>query len=270
MIFKPHDDFDLDKIFLSGQCFRIKKYDDTHFRFITNENVLHIKKTDEGTYDADCDNATWDNIWHDYFDLNRNYSKIRSEILNDDIVLKNMADFGKGIRIARQEAFEMIITFIISQRKSIPAIKTSVEALCLACGEKTNVNGDDIFLFPSAKNLCALSDDELSACGLGYRVPYIKDAAKIASESDDFLNELSNLSDDDILQKLMQIKGVGTKVANCISLFAYARVNLAPIDVWIQRIIEQDFNNINPFERYEKNAGIYQQYMFYYAQMNKK
>ncbi len=269
MLFKTQDDFDLEKIYKSGQCFRINKSENCTYRFITGDNVLHIKNIDKGIFEVDCSQNKWDEIWHNYFDLGRNYSKIRHDIYEDDIILSQMAQFGKGVRIVRQEPFEMLITFIISQRKSIPAIKKSVEALCKLCGDEINVNGEFIYKFPTAKQIAALTSEQLASCSLGYRVPYVAHAAKTVCENNNFLQNLETLTDEELLNGLLSIKGVGIKVANCIALFAYARVNCAPVDVWIQRVIDNDFKGVNPFVKYKINAGIYQQYMFYYAQLNK-
>ncbi len=291
MIVEIRDDFDLEKIYNSGQCFRITKFENGIYRFITGDNILHIKCLEPGVFEIDSP-KTWKTVWHNYFDLDRNYAAIAKQILKEHDKLKQMAHIGKGVRIVRQEPFEMLITFIISQRKSIPAIKTSIERLCNLCGEiielpstelyiksqkaiecdakaQTDKSESEVYKFPSAKSIAALSYEELALCGLGYRVPYIANAARVVSENENILKQLYNLPDAQLLESLMAFKGVGAKVANCISLFAYNRVNCAPIDVWIARIIEKDFKGENIFEQYESNAGIYQQFMFYYAMQSK-
>lgn len=266
MVVRINDDFDLNKIIYSGQCFRPVLFLDDLYRFIKDKNVLYIKKVSDNTYDAECSKKEWDEIWQDYFDLNTDYAAIRKSILPDDEFLNKAAKIGTGIRILKQDYFEMIISFIISQRKSIPAIKSSVEKLCERYGEVINTCHGNVYAFPTPERLNIVSEEELKECGLGYRVPYIKDACKKICNHEIDLNKLSTLSDDELLNTLLSMYGVGIKVANCISLFGYHRIKLAPVDTWIKKVIDNEYNGVNPFYQYPDNAGIMQQYMFYAAQ----
>ena len=123
------DLFDLQKITDSGQCFRVVPLPEGTYRFITGGEVLYIRKTSEEHYRVSCDPDTWEHIWCPYFDLSRNYREIRKAIPAEDSFLDLAAQSGAGIRILRQDPWEMLITFIISQRKSIPAIRSVVEML---------------------------------------------------------------------------------------------------------------------------------------------
>ena len=135
-IIKIHDDFDLRKIIDSGQCFRAKEIENNLFKFITRKYVVYIKQVDAETFDVSCSQADWEGTWATYFDLETNYAEIRESIQHfaDRTVcgdyLKSAVEFSKGIRILRQEPFETLISFIISQRKTIPAIRKSVELIC--------------------------------------------------------------------------------------------------------------------------------------------
>ncbi|MBR1451678.1 MAG: DNA-3-methyladenine glycosylase 2 family protein, partial [Lachnospiraceae bacterium] len=199
----------------------------------------------------------WDEIWDPYFDLDTNYRKIRKSIPSDDVFLKNCAKSGAGIRILRQDKFEMLISFIISQRKSIPAIRTSVERL-------VGLYGKDGF-FPEPEAMLSATEDELASCGLGYRCSYVYNAARRVALGEFDLEEIDNLPDDELFDALKSFAGVGDKVANCVALFAYHRCGRAPIDTWIARIINEHYDGVNPFNRYGTVAGIMQQYMFYSA-----
>jgi len=252
------DDFDLYKITYSGQCFRPKQLSDNSYKFITQNSELIITELGDNEYDITCDLNTWNTVWRDYFDLDLCYKDIRESIPDSDTYLKNAAAIGKGIRILKQDKFEMLISFIISQRKSIPAIKSSVEKLC-------SLYGKDGF-FPTPKALMSASSSELSSCGLGYRVPYIEAAARKVALGEIDLEALDCLSDEELFDALKSFYGVGDKVANCVALFAYHRINRAPIDTWINKVIDSEYNGINPFPSYTGNAGIMQQYMFYAAQ----
>ena len=158
----------------------------------------------------------------------------------------------------------MLITFIISQRKSIPAIRTAVEHLAQCCGEPLSAEGDEVCLFPTPAQLCSLSEDQLAACGLGYRTRYIRNAACQAASGALDLRALASLPDDVLFSRLLALDGVGKKVANCVCLFGYGRTAMAPIDVWIQRLIDEEFGGHDPFPAYGQQAGIVQQYLFYY------
>lgn len=269
------DDFDLEKIVFSGQCFRpAREEDGKTYRFICGNNILYIRKTNTSStdisednpesYDISCSIEEWNMFWQKYFDMDTCYSRIRKEIVPSDHYLTKAAQKGKGIRILRQDKFEMLISFIISQRKSIPAIRSSVEKLCLKYGKK--IENSDFFAFPTPLELSKATSDELKDCGLGYRVPYIMDAVKRVLDGRLDLDKIDALSDDDLFNALTEVYGVGTKVANCISLFAYHRIGRAPVDTWINKVITEEYAGESPFPLYPETAGVIQQYMFYYAQ----
>ncbi|MDU7053894.1 MAG: DNA glycosylase [Dialister sp.] len=165
------DDFDPDKIIDSGQCFRPNRLDDGRYRFITGRNILHIFPLSSGTWQADCTPYAWKDIWYPYFDLKTDYKKLRAKIPENDLFLKKAAAYGNGIRILRQNPFEMLITFIISQRKSIPAIRSAVEKLCRVAGTPVRTETEELYLFPSPSRLSRLSLETLRDCSLGYRAP---------------------------------------------------------------------------------------------------
>ena len=273
---KIHDDFDLAKIAESGQCFRAKEIQSGLFRFVTKNHVVYIQKVDDETYKISCSQVDWDSFWVNYFDLETNYSEVRQDILHFaertpfTEYLRAAMEFGKGIRILRQDPFETLISFIISQRKSIPAIRKSVELICDQFGAITHTNYEELRLFPNPDQLAKATQIQLSSCALGYRGAYIHDAVQKVHERIVRLDDLAHATDEDVLTEVQNIKGVGTKIANCVALYAYHRVNLAPVDVWIQRSIEEDFHGRNIFVELTRNAGILQQYIFYYKRLGDK
>lgn len=262
-----NDDFDLFKIVESGQCFRPQMVVDNIYRFIYKEYVLYIKNVGDTIYEVSCTQNEWNNIWVPYFDLNNHYQTIRDGIPKDDKYMRCCAESSKGIRILIQDKWEMLISYIISQRKSIPAIRSSIEKICKLCGDKISTEYGEVFLFPSPKQLSNVSYEELSKCGLGYRIDYIIQTSLIIADNELLLEELSSLNDEDLVLKLIEFKGVGKKVANCVMLFAYNRTGRAPVDVWIQRVIDEHYNGTNPFEGYGEVAGIMQQYVFFYRRL---
>lgn len=269
MLVNIADDFDLDKIVYSGQCFRPKLISDGAYMFVCADKVLVIKQVSTEQYEVSCDEQTWNDVWVDYFDLNTNYSKIRNSVSSDEFMAACVKD-GKGIRILRQDKWEMIISYIISQRKSIPSIRSSVEKICRLYGKViTCIEGEDIYSFPSPDMMRKASYEELAGCGLGYRVEYILDAIRCVSEGILVLDSFNDMSDDELFAKLKEIKGIGDKVANCVMLFALHRTGRAPVDTWILKVMNEKYNGNNPFLQYGDYAGIMQQYVFYYVQNRK-
>ncbi len=277
MILRIEDDFDLSKIADCGQCFRARYFDDGSWRFVTRDQVAYIKRASEYDFEARLydfsgknmsEKEIWDNVWKPYFNLSRNYGDIR-RLSESDPFMYRASELGKGIRILRQDPFEMLITFIISQRKSIPAIKKSVEAICIHFGRRVENDMEEIYLFPIPTDIDIGEATKLLECSLGYRLDYIKSAVSMVASGELDLKKLEDLSDEELFEALKAVRGVGDKVSNCICLFAYGRTGRAPVDVWIKRMMDEHYNGENPFLAYGDAAGIMQQYIFYFAQQTK-
>ena len=263
------DLFDLQKIADSGQCFRVASLSDGVYRFITGAEVLYIRKVAEETYQVSCSPEVWARIWSPYFDLGRNYRAIGQAIGEEDTFLSLAAQVGAGIRILHQDPWEMLVTFIISQRKSIPAIRSVVEMLCARYGSKIPSSAQPLYTFPTAAQMKEARLEDFVACKAGYRAAYLQDAVQQVLSGNLDLEGISSLPDSELIAALKQVRGVGVKVANCVALFAYGRTGCAPVDTWIQKIIRQKYQGQSPFGQYGASAGIMQQYLFYYAQTHK-
>ena len=264
MQIKIQDDFDPEKIAVSGQCFRAKAIDAGLFRFVTGDHVIYMKETGEHEFAVSCTDKEWKEIWMPYFDLNRSYSSLYyAERGKHDYVRKAM-DCGRGIRILRQDPWEMLVTFIISQRKSIPAIAGSVEALAKKYGHPIETDYEIIYSFPTPEEMMHATVDELKECSLGYRAPYIYDAVRRVNSGTLDLKAIADYEDEELCDELMTVHGVGKKVANCVCLFGYGRMARVPVDVWISKAVDEDCCGENPFVLFADNAGIIQQYIFYY------
>ena len=258
------------KIAESGQCFRLNEVGPGDFHLVALGRFLRITETEKGCYTFHCSEEEYRKFWHSYFDLGTDYGLFSSAIPVEDSFLSRAAEAGEGIRILRQDPWEMLITFIISQRKNIPAIKKAVELLSERYGEPmvgegALEEGPQPFAFPTAKVLACLSLEELKACSLGYRAPYILAASKMVAEGELMLEEIAELEDADLFQQLLRVPGVGEKVANCVLLFGFYRIGAFPRDVWINRVIEEEYGGNFPLELYEGYGGVIQQYMFYYG-----
>ncbi len=210
-----------------------------------------------------CSLDEYEQFWCHYFDFETNYHQYEAAIDTADTYLQSAFAFGSGIRILNQDPWEMLITFIISQRKNIPAIRQAVEALSKKCGtciDKEN----EIYAFPTPTQLSMLTLSDLQALSLGYRAKYIYETTKQVADGTLALMQWNTLSDADLNKILRSCYGVGEKVANCVALFGYHRIGAFPVDVWIDRIQKTYYNGHFPVEKYEGFAGVLQQYLFYY------
>ena len=270
MILRTNDDLDPAKIADCGQTFRALQVEEGLWRFVTGREILYMRETEDGGLDLSCDEKTWRRVWAPYFDMERDYARMRASIRRENAYTADVCEAGAGIRILRQDRWETLVTFIISQRRSIPAIRTAVENICRKMGEAARTEHETVYLFPSPEALLEAGPDVIRDCGVGYRLPYIIDAAERAASGALDLAAAACLPDDELIEALKEVKGVGVKVANCVALFAYGRMACAPVDVWIARAIDAYFGGRDPFTGQGELAGLLQQYMFYYAQQTKK
>lgn len=262
--------FSLRQIADSGQCFRMNRLDDKDgkesYYLIAYGRYLKLTQLDENTVMLDCSEEEYHQLWKSYFDLDYDYGRIVREITEGkDEFLKKAVEYGKGIRILRQEPFEVLISFIISQNKNIPAIKNCIEAICACFGEKrTNPDGTIYYTFPEPKVLASADKQLLRSLKTGYRDEYIIRASKAVVDGSLDLERLCSCSYEEAVKSLEQIHGIGDKVANCIALFGLHQIDGFPVDVWIKRVIDEIYCGSFPKEKYRGYAGIVQQYMFYY------
>lgn len=257
------NNFDLHQIAHSGQCFRMTHLYHELYQVIARNRVLHIEHLSNSSFRFYCSEEEFDYFWYDYFDLGSDYAQYIKSIPAKDVFLTKAAALASGVRILQQDPWETLISFIISQRKNIPAIQRSIELLCQQFGEEID---EGIYSFPSPESLSLASIEALNACSLGYRSKYISHTAKAIASGEVDLQSLQSLEDAQLLESLCRLSGVGVKVASCVMLFAYHRIAAFPIDVWIARILQREYDNAFDTKQYAGFAGVIQQYMFYYAQ----
>ena len=269
---------DLNQIRESGQCFRMSRPKPGLYRIIAGSSILYARQTGFcGPVTLYCPNEQFHTFWEPYLDLDTDYEAIQRLIPAEDKYLTAAAEKGAGIRILRQDPFETLITFIISQRKNIPAIRTCVEKLCALCGEEILSSdspslqaagiptGGTFYAFPTPQSLAAVGEDALYSCSLGYRAPYISKTARRIAQNPKTFAQLQMLPDDDLLAALKEFPGVGEKVARCTMLFGFHRLAAFPVDVWIRRVICEHYNGRIDLQPFGAFAGVMQQYMFYAA-----
>lgn len=275
--------FDIGKIFDCGQCFRFdpvpnsaheKEFSGVAFgRFVSfaqDGSTLYIYGSD--TYD-------YENVWKPYLNIERDYGEIfadiRAHCQNEALALA--LEYGQGIRILAQDAFECIISFIVSQNNNIPRIKKIIEALAATCGEpiaiseemKNHLSGrSSLCTFPDADAIVRLGEEGLFALKTGFRAKYIYDAARRCLDGKLILDKIYD--EDDIeraIAILCEVKGIGRKVASCALLFGFEKYNAFPVDVWMKRVALKYFGEEGEslsWESFGAYAGIAQQYLFYY------
>jgi len=249
-----------------GQCFRWEAVqDDDRIRYIgiAHGRQLSISLEDSDLIFENTSQAEFKNIWCDYFDLGRNYGLLREDYVADQR-LKEALAFSPGLRLMRQDPWETVITFILSQNCNIPRIKTMVSRLCEAFGKP--IPGG--FAFPTPKHLSNLNENDLNAIKCGYRAKYIIDAAKRVADGRLPINEMFEMPTEDIRQALMEVSGIGPKVADCILLYGFGRVERYPMDVWMKRVMASWFPDGFP-KNLLNTAGIAQQFLFHFARMRK-
>ena len=229
--------------------------------------MLYLTDNGEGELSLSCDEDEFERVWRDYLDLEEDYSRIRGMIdRKSDPFLFDAACHEKGIRILRQDPWEALISFIISQNRNIPAIKHSIELLAEMAGEKLpDPAGGVCYAFPSPEAICALSDGDLTDCRLGYRCCYVRKAAEdVLSGRIDFAALSAEGDDERCMEILMGMTGVGKKVASCMLLYGLHHMDAFPVDVWVKRILEEYYPDGYDLERYRPYNGVFQQYMFAY------
>lgn len=261
----------LQKIADSGQCFRMNQIRNGKYELIAFGEYIELEQ-DERSVTFHCSDEEYSQIWSEYFDMSQSYRQIAEEteqVFGSDGFLMDAMLEGQGIRILHQEFFETLISFIISQRKSIPAIRRSIEALCRKYGSPIHAirsSGEGIirYAFPSAQTLAALEPEELRDCGVGYRAQYIIAASQWYLQRYETYN-LESMGFQAAVNILRgEVFGVGIKVASCACLFGLHQLEACPIDVWMQRIIDEDYGSDIPRWMDTRYAGVLQQYCFYY------
>lgn len=274
MIIRHIDFFDPVKTADSGQAFRIHAIDDTHTELVAFGKYLQIASLGDGEYAFSCTENEFESIWKQYFDLSFDYGKAVADIDKDDEFLLASASYGYGIRILKQDVFETVISYIISQRRSIPSITTCVDRFSELAGTLITLPElkspfvkplkERYYAFPSEEQASKITSEELNSIGAGYRTAYILSAVNDFKTGKLVPEAMAGLDDDELYSVLTGMYGVGTKVANCVMLFGFHRTGRFPIDVWIKRIEDRYYGGHFDAQRYPETAGILQQFMFYY------
>ncbi len=281
-LIKNQDSFELEDIFECGQCFRWNKEEDLSYTGVIKNGVINVNKSgNKIIFKGICDGELKD-VVEDYFDLSRDYSKIKMKLSEIDSYMKTSVEYGKGIRILNQDLWETIISFIISANNNIPRIKGIIERLSAKYGKEIEWNGKKYYTFPTPEELKEVSVEDYRKLGLGFRDIRLYETTKMILENKVDLQKLrENPDTKEVREQLLTLSGVGPKVADCILLFSdLKRFEVFPIDVWVRRVMndlyikEEDETKVSKVkiekianEKFGSLAGLAQQYLFYWRRM---
>jgi N-glycosylase/DNA lyase len=281
----PASNFDLAMTLDSGQVFHWQKVGRQFVGMIGNlavfveqrGNVLcaEVASASRG-YSGKCARDAHAMIAH-YFALDHPLAEICASF-PDDSAMNAARLFCRGLRIIRQPKWECLATFICSSMKQVAHIRQISLALRRRFGDRRKVSDHVVYTFPPAQRIARATENDLRECALGYRAKNLLATARLVSSDECDLESWSALSDPDLREKLCSLPGVGAKIANCVILFAYERLRAFPIDVWIERVLKQQY-----FPRKKKvttlrlrefsdayfgeHSGYAQQYLFHHARM---
>ena len=283
-------DFNIKQILECGQCFRWERITDTNYIIVAYRRVIEVIQEGDTVTILNTNMKDFNEVWKNYFDLDVNYEEVKEELSKDEL-LKKSVEFGYGIRILNQDPFEMLISFIISARNSIPSIMKTIKKISERWGDKIEYRGNIYYAFPTPEQLREVTLEEIKDTGASFRSKYIIDTiakvnSAIEAKNNGTLNEelqqfdleyIKSLPVDECHKALQNFMGVGAKVADCIMLFSMGKHSAFPVDVWIKRAMihfylapDVSLNKIRVFgrEKFGELAGLAQQYLFYYAREN--
>lgn len=256
------DCLDLELTLDCGQAFRWVKNDDESWSGVVKGEYLNIAKEGDFLVFKNTTMDSFDRIWKNYFDLEKDYKKICNKLSEDELVAKAIDEY-YGIRILNQEPWEALCSFVISQQNNIKRIKQIIERLCKKFG---NDLGNGFYTFPTAEVLSQYSVEDFADLGLGYRAEYIEKLSKAVASGEIDLEYIKSLETNEAREELKKIRGVGNKVANCAMLFGMEFYDCVPVDTWINKALKYYPNGLP--ECFNGIEGIAQQYLFHWARNN--
>jgi N-glycosylase/DNA lyase len=271
--------FNLEHIFDCGQCFRWNKNEDGSYTGVVKNNIIKIKMNGNDVYVESYGEDDLKGLFNFYFDMDRDYEKIKNELRKIDDNMKVSISYGEGIRLLNQDLWETIISFIISANNNIPRIKGIIERISKRYGNEIEWKGDKYYTFPTPEQLGKASVEDLRNLGLGFRDIRVYETTQMVLSGDIDLEKLHKKKDTmDVREELLKLPGVGPKVADCILLFStLKRLDVFPIDVWVRRVMndlyihKKDESKVDKKlvlsianEKFGNLQGIAQQYLFYW------
>ena len=271
--------FNSTHIFECGQCFRWNKQKDGTYTGVIKDAIINVKHEKNKVIFKGISSKNLKDICREYFDLDNNYETIKNTLSKIDNNMENSVKYGNGIRILKQDLWEMLISFIISANNNIPRIKGIIERICKKYGREISFRGEKYYTFPTTEELKKASVEDFRSLGLGFRDVRVYETTQMVYSGKIDLNALKTEKNiERIRNTLLEFPGVGPKVADCIMLFSLGKFEVFPIDVWVRRVMSELYFNVQnnedkiepkkiqalAKEKYGNLAGIAQQYLFYW------
>lgn len=261
----------LSATFDCGQAFRWRKMDCGAFLGLVQGRVATARELEDGAISLHVKGSGLLGkeaerlFWEDYFALDVDYAALHLAYARDGVLKRAMA-FSPGIRVLRQDFFEALITFIISQNNNIPRIRSIVEKMCMLFGEEIGTDGcgNPLFSFPTPKRLASLETGDLAPLRAGYRDRAILEAARSVESGEISSGLLKSQGIDGARKELLKLRGVGPKVAECVLLFGLGYFGAFPLDTWMKKVMASFYPGGLP-AFVMPTAGIAQQYLFHYG-----
>ncbi len=275
------DVFSLEDTLTSGQTFRWLPEDGGFFG-IVGERAVFVSQENNTVIFRDTDLDVFESFWCGYFGFDTDYEEIR-EKLSSDRNVREALDYCGGIHIMKQPLWETTISFIISANNNIPRIMGIIDRLSAKYGKEMTVSGRKYYSFPEPCALAAATVEELHALGTGYRDVYIKKTAEAFASGEFDADRLMKESYPEAKKHIMELAGVGPKVADCILLFAAEKTDAFPVDVWVKKVVcrlylkDEDEKTVSPkkieqfaAKHFPEYAGYAQQVLFHYIRTKKQ
>ena len=273
--------FDLGSSLESGQAHRWKKSDDWYSGVVRGEFIQIRQKGQVVEFQSGpSPEATAAAMLRDYFRLDDDLKEIYLDINGDDRVAA-MVDKYPGLRILRTEPWECLVAFICSANNNIARIHQLMERMSEEFGRPVTLNGKTRHTFPDPADLAEAGEGELRRLGLGFRAPYVWEASKAVLDGTLDLPALVQMPYAEAKEALMEMKGIGPKIADCIAIFSLEKLEAFPIDVWIRRALAEWYfpDQKTPPDKvmlewaqghFGRYGGYAQQYLFHGQRLRKK
>lgn len=266
------NNFNLDSTVTCGQIFRYYKLEDNSYDIILKDRVINVYKKDNYIIASSNNEDDLEIVVKNYFDLDNDYENINKYLLEKDSLLKDAIMFSCGLMMIRQDPFETLIEYIISANNGVPNITSALNNIATKYGKKVLFNKKEYYLFPSYKDLKDVTKEDFRECKVGFRDKYLESIVYKLNNNIINLDDFNKLDSNEAMDKLMENNGIGPKVASCILLFAYQRYDVFPVDTWVKKIMESNYNiigekNIREFasKTYGKYSALAIQYLFNYS-----
>ncbi len=269
LVIDVENELDLENTLTCGQIFRYQQEIDNSFTVVISDRVINLKYDNYKLYVKSNKLDNLENVIRKYLDLDRDYKSIMDKIRVMDSTLAKYLDNSLGLKMIKQDKLECIISYVISQNNSVRNIQMSLNMLSESYGEKVEFLNKEYYLFPKLDRLVSLSLEDFRKCKVGFRDKYLVGIIESINNGSFDLNMIDTLNTEEALQYLINFKGIGMKVASCILLFSYQRFDVYPVDTWVKKFMEDNYNivgekNIREYckKTYGEYSGLAIQYMF--------